>query len=296
MDSILMSENKQASDSMLTVNMPVSGDARHPVLAHIKVLLAEDNLINQEVAMTILRKNGVDVQAVKNGREAVTLLETTSFDLVLMDMQMPEMDGLQATRFIRDSTTPVLDHQIPIIAMTANAMRKDQEMCMQAGMNDYISKPFNTAQLIERIIYWKNRDHTELPVRITPVPDVAPVKDDPTPGDEGISPAIQLEELYHRLMDDRGLALSLLQKMDARLDKDLDEVKQSVADHDAELTKSLVHKMKGSAGNLSAGPLFSSLKALEEAVTAGDWEHIREKFALVMTDAGEYRAAVAGLK
>jgi len=294
MESILMSENKQASDSMLTVNMPVSGAARHPALAHIKVLLAEDNLINQEVAMTILRKNGVDVQAVKNGREAVTLLETTSFDLILMDMQMPEMDGLQAARFIRDVTSPVLDHQIPIIAMTANAMRKDQEMCMQAGMNDYISKPFNTAQLIERIIYWKNRDQTELPVSISPVPAVEPVKDEPPLDDDGTA-SIQLEELHQRLMDDRTLALSLLIKMDARLEKDLDEVKQSVDAHDAEQTKSLVHKLKGSAGNLSAGPLFRSLKALEEAVTEGDWEHVRENYALVLTEAGKFRTAVAGL-
>ncbi len=270
---------------------------RHPMISNMTVLLAEDNLINQEVAMTILQKNGVVVKAVKTGREAVNLLKTTSFDMVLMDMQMPDMDGLQATRFIRDESSPVLDHQIPIIAMTANAMRRDQEACIQAGMNDYISKPFNPVQLIEKIIYWKGLNHAGQPRNIAPLPEPESLNDEPATNNEAALPPIHFEELYRRLMDDRELALNLLKKMDIRLEKDLVDVKRVIEARDAEQTKLQVHKLKGSAGNLSAEPLLRALKALEAAAAAdSNWEEVLENFDQVMIRAGEFHAVVATLK
>ncbi len=120
----------------------------------IKVLLVEDHPINQEVAMAILSKSGVQVEAAENGREAIQLLNSREYDLVLMDVQMPVMDGLSATRVIRAKDSTVLNPAIPIIAMTANAMQGDREQCLQAGMVDYVSKPFDPAELMAKISYW----------------------------------------------------------------------------------------------------------------------------------------------
>ena len=107
----------------------------------VRILLAEDNITNQQVALGILKKLGLRADAVANGAEAVKALETIPYDLVLMDVQMPEMDGLEATQHIRDPQSAVRNHQIPIIAMTAHAMQGDRERCLEAGMNDYVTKP-----------------------------------------------------------------------------------------------------------------------------------------------------------
>ncbi len=117
----------------------------------IRILLAEDNTVNRKLAMHLLEKFGFQVDAVANGLEAVNALEIAPYDLVLMDVQMPEMDGLEATRAIRDPKSAVRDRQIPIIAMTAHAMKGDREMCLRSGMDDYVSKPIQPEQLFSAI-------------------------------------------------------------------------------------------------------------------------------------------------
>ncbi|MCX6997061.1 MAG: response regulator, partial [Kiritimatiellaeota bacterium] len=114
-----------------------------------RILLAEDNITNQQVALGILKKFGLRADAVADGAEAVEALETIPYDLVLMDVQMPVMDGFEATRQIRHPKSKVRHHAIPIIAMTAHAMQGDRETCLNAGMNDYVSKPVHPQTLAE---------------------------------------------------------------------------------------------------------------------------------------------------
>ena len=118
-----------------------------------RVLLAEDNPVNQEVAASMLESLGCEVTVVANGVEALDALEQESFAVVLMDMQMPEMDGVAATRAIRQREARTGDH-IPIVALTANAFAKDAEACFAAGMDEYLSKPFTLGQLHARLVRW----------------------------------------------------------------------------------------------------------------------------------------------
>ena len=127
-----------------------------------RILLAEDNITNQQVALGILKKLGLRADAVANGAEALKALETIPYDLVLMDVQMPVMDGLEAPgrSAIRNPQSAIT--QIPIIAMTAHAMQGDRERCLEAGMNDYVSKPVSPQALAEVLARWLPKKNDEL--------------------------------------------------------------------------------------------------------------------------------------
>ena len=130
---------------------------------HARVLLAEDNPVNQRVAQRVLEKGGHQVVIAANGKDALEAIAKEAFDLVLMDVQMPEMDGLEATAAVRAREREAGTH-IPIIAMTAHAMRGDRERCLSAGMDDYLSKPIHAEQLLELV-----RKYTKAPADPRPV-------------------------------------------------------------------------------------------------------------------------------
>ena len=122
------------------------------MLAHeipLDILLVEDNAVNQKVARRFLERLGYRADAVANGLEAVNTLETRRYDLILMDLQMPEMDGFEASRQIRKRLP--LDQQPRIVALTANALHGDRELCLAAGMNDYIAKPVKLHEIADAI-------------------------------------------------------------------------------------------------------------------------------------------------
>lgn len=120
----------------------------------IRILLAEDNAINQRVAQQMLKTLGYKTDVVADGLEALRALELIDYDLVLMDCQMPEMNGFEATVAIRDAGSNVLNHRVPIIAMTANASQEDRNKCIEIGMDDYLSKPVHKEDLAEIIAKW----------------------------------------------------------------------------------------------------------------------------------------------
>lgn len=119
----------------------------------LRVLLAEDNQINSVLAQAILKRAGHHVDVAANGREALDTFALAPYDLVLMDMRMPEMDGLEATRRLRESGAT-----LPIIALTANAMAADRQECFDAGMDDFVSKPFEPQELLNMLIKWTSGD------------------------------------------------------------------------------------------------------------------------------------------
>jgi CheY-like chemotaxis protein/HPt (histidine-containing phosphotransfer) domain-containing protein len=142
-------------------------------MAHPRVLVAEDNVVNQKVVRKILEKRGYEVLVANNGLEALALLERESFDVVLMDVQMPELDGIVATRRIRANPRW---QKLPIIAMTAHAMNGDRERCLNAGMDSYLSKPVSAAHLTATIDQWIREKSEPVEVEIPAPPSGVPEK------------------------------------------------------------------------------------------------------------------------
>jgi signal transduction histidine kinase/ActR/RegA family two-component response regulator len=133
--------------SVTTIAPPVN-------VTNARVLLVEDNVVNQRLTLHMLVKLGCQADLAQHGREAIDRLGSVRYDLVLMDCQMPEMDGYEATRIIRDTRSTVLDHAVPVVAMTANAFAEDRERCLAAGMNDFLSKPVNRQTLATMLAKW----------------------------------------------------------------------------------------------------------------------------------------------
>jgi len=152
----LKKEEKPESEAPIITRHTVSESRRKSV----KLLLVEDNHTNRLVSVAMLNKLGYNVDIAVNGQEAVTILKNKNYDLIFMDLQMPVLGGLEATRIIRDKTKKVKNHEIPIIAMTADAMKGDREICLKAGMDDYIPKPIES-EVVENILdKWLDKVHS----------------------------------------------------------------------------------------------------------------------------------------
>ena len=157
---VRQTELRRAASEVLGVQPVTSVSAqpdREERTLDARVLLAEDNVVNQVVAVAMLKGFGCEVEVAKDGHEAVSALERRCFDVVLMDCHMPEMDGFAATRAIRDREQARGAGHVPIIALTANAMEGDRDRCLAAGMDDYLSKPFKHSQLWSAVARWDTR-------------------------------------------------------------------------------------------------------------------------------------------
>jgi CheY-like chemotaxis protein/HPt (histidine-containing phosphotransfer) domain-containing protein len=247
---------------------PSSPKSKHP---GAKILLAEDNEINQEVAVEMLKRFGYECQVVNNGREAIESLCQGVYDLVLMDMQMPEMDGVEAARAIRQGVPGISPavQRLPIIALTANAMKRDRDRCLEAGMNGYLSKPFDPLQLLETI-----EMHLEHYQRSGEAPAAAPAAVEtessaPARAPESAEPPVELEALLKRCLGDRSLAAQMIGKFQAKGAADVEQLSAAVAAGDVGEVARLAHRLKGVTGNLAMNPLNGVAVRLESMARDG---------------------------
>jgi PAS domain S-box-containing protein len=231
------------------------------------ILLVEDNATNQKVALEVLHKSGWQADLAVNGIQALKALEQKKYDLVLMDVQMPEMDGLEATRNIREAKSPVLDPDVPIIAMTAHAIYGYNQKCLDAGMNDYISKPVQPKVLDEMISRW-----------LLTEPNHARQEEKNITGQvsrgykqRSKSRAIfNKDQFYERVMYDENLVREMVSGFLEELFANVAYLKSHVAAGEAQNAQFKAHAIKGSAINVSAEALYDIVLEFEESCQKGD--------------------------
>ncbi|MEO9061169.1 MAG: response regulator [Nitrosospira sp.] len=238
----------------------------------LRVLIAEDHPVNQKVVTEILRERGHDFSIANNGVEAVQMLEHETFDAVLMDIQMPEMDGYQATAEIRQREKSTGKH-IRIIALTAHAMKNDREHCLAAGMDDYVSKPVDPALLLQCLElehgqvldpFFGNSEKTAAAI---PASNAADASKEET---EVPAPVFDMADALKRVKGKhdflKRLARVFLQEMPVAMA----DFRAAISTHDAHRLERSAHRLKGAAGTLSAKRLADAAARLEHAARAGD--------------------------
>jgi CheY-like chemotaxis protein len=231
----------------------------------LRILLAEDNPVNQTLAMRILEKLGHKVEVVNNGKEAVERAESEQFDLVLMDVQMPGMDGLEATTAIRAAEVHSGKH-VPIVAMTAHAMKGDREMCLSAGMDGYLSKPIRIDQLKEAI------SGTEQ------------VRSTGRSGEEKPFRAVgKLELLLDSVMGDQALLAEMAELWLRDSTNQEKQLREGLDSGDAMMVQRAAHALKGSVGTFQASAAQEAANELEVFAKDGDLVGARKAFEKLST-------------
>ncbi len=275
--------------------------AKHP----LRILLAEDNSTNQQLALLSLQRLGYRADVAANGLEALELLRQHPYDLILMDVQMPEMDGLEATRVIRRDFPQ--DIQPGIVAMTANVMQGDREECLAAGMNDYIGKPFEVRELVEALKnttptvergYVPADEGTEHPTSnvqhpTSNVPFPAPSSQSPAPS--LLDPAA-LERLEATLGSQTATILPMLVEnflKEAAMFQE--QARQALETDDAETLRRLAHTLKSNAKNFGATALAELCQHLESRAKAGELESIEKLLEQIASEWKNVRGALEEL-
>lgn len=242
------------------------------------VLVAEDNMVNQMFTARLLERKGHTVVVANSGKEAVEALKAGRFDIVIMDVQMPDMDGLEATRIIRSSADVGAGSTIPIIAMTAHAMKGDKEKCLEAGMSDYISKPLSSEelyQMMDRLVTEKK----------------------PKPAIEARPQAklVNLEELYERVDGDEDIIHEMWQIFLDTSSSLVESLRSAIEVRDARELEKNAHTLKGMAANAGAARLKDEAFKMELAARKKDFnkasanlENFKEQYGLTIAALNEY--------
>jgi len=228
-------------------------------IADSSILLVEDNELNQEVATGLLTEVDMKVDVAENGRIALEKLATNTYDIVLMDMQMPVMDGVAATVEIRKDPR---FQNLPIVAMTANAMAQDRERCLQVGMNDHVAKPIEPEELFQALVRW-------IPAR----PPQAPASPDLRE-----IPGLDVNLGLRRVLGKMPLYLKMLGKFVSNQRDTAESIKMALGSGDQATAQRLAHSSKGVCGNIGASDLQKQAEALEKGIGAG--EDVQERLAV----------------
>ncbi|WP_169719648.1 PAS domain S-box protein [Psychromonas aquimarina] len=249
-DAIMVALGREVSSEKRSANRQEKQNNDIARLRGAKILLVEDNEINQELALDLLTSNGIITQVANNGQEALEILERENFDGVLMDCQMPVMDGYEATRKIRLKKCFT---GLPILAMTANAMAGDRDKVLEAGMNDHIAKPINVNDMFQIMAKW-----------ITPA---NPAAEAAVKQEEAVDipelDGINTEAGLARTLKNSKLYIKLLRKTALNYNRFMDEFDEAAAAADWELAQRLAHTLKGVAGNIGAESLQAACAVLE---------------------------------
>jgi len=213
----------------------------------VSVLLVEDNLVNQKVALAMIEKMGINIDVASNGKEAIEILKRKKYEMIFMDIQMPEMDGVQATKIIKDINSDVLQHNVPIIAMTAHAMKGDREKYLRAGMDDYITKPFHINDLVMILKKWiSNSLNNECQ-------------------DQSLKNKTHFVEKH--LLDivngDRDMLKEILSLYIEKTPILINKIQEDYENKDIESLKEQAHSIKGSSSSIGAESISNIVKKIE---------------------------------
>ena len=234
-----------------------------------RILLAEDNDVNQKVALGQLRALGYQAEVVTNGREAIKAVEKQAFDIILMDCQMPELDGYEAARRIRREELPGgplsrRNRRLHIIAMTANVMHGDREKCLAAGMDDYVGKPVSMAELGAALRRWSTNPSAE----IAPPAPAATAAPNPNPAPDS-RPLLEVDRIADLTGGDPAKVREIGVMLWKHCDDTLAELETAIGAGDAREARSLAHKLGGAAATCGVAAIVPPLRALERLAMEG---------------------------
>jgi two-component system sensor histidine kinase/response regulator len=252
-----------------------------------RILVVEDNELNQEVATELLKDAGFVVEVADNGQIALDKLDASDFDIVLMDLQMPVMDGLTATIEIRKQPRW---RELPVVAMTANAMQGDREKCLAAGMNDHLAKPIEPDELWKGLLKWVTpRDG--IGAALLKAQDAKPATETSLP--IGV-PGLDIEGGLRRVMGKRPLYLSMLRKFVVGQKGMRLQLARALDDGDWKTAERIAHTTKGVSGNIGATELQSGADLLEEAIRRQQPRKMVDELALALD--GKLSVLIAALE
>jgi two-component system, sensor histidine kinase and response regulator len=235
----------------------------------LRILLAEDNLINQQLVIRLLEKKGHEVVVAGTGREAVEEQNKNRYDIILMDVQMPEMDGFEATRLIRDGETG--DDHIPIIAMTAHAMKGDRERCLEAGMDEYLSKPVQPTLLYAMLETVQEKKG--LPFIVKPTTDG---EIESQMNEQDISQVIDIQEMIDRVDGDIDIIKEIASIYVDEVGALMEQIQSAIQARDAFLLQRNAHSLKGVVSNFAAEPARLAAFQLEQMGQENDFSSVDE--------------------
>jgi PAS domain S-box-containing protein len=239
----------------------------------LRILLAEDSLVNQKLAVALLERHGHDVRVANNGREAIAAVDSDDYDLVLMDVQMPTLDGFEATAAIRARERDTGRH-IPIIAMTAHALKGDRELCLEAGMDEYISKPIRAESLFRSIQRVVAPSRFQVPER------------------DSLS-IVNWDEALDAVGGDRQILKTLIESLVEEAPAMLDAIQRAVRAGDTPALRLAAHTLKGAVRYFGATAVFKSAFRLEGMGQDGDLETAPEVLAALESSMEQFLAALA---
>ncbi|WNC72958.1 PAS domain S-box protein [Thalassotalea psychrophila] len=278
-DAIVDSLGAIHSDSKIINSRRDKSKDAISLLQGAEILAVEDNEVNQELIVGLLTNNGINCSIANNGLEAIQMIEKQFFDGVLMDCQMPVMDGYTATQKLREN--PKFSN-LPIIAMTANAMAGDREKALSAGMNDHIPKPINVASMFQIMANWIKPLNQQVENLDAPIQKITISLPDSLQ-------SIDIDDGLTRTMADKKLYLKLLVKFSEGQQNFIEQFNSALDENDTELTTRLAHTLKGLAGNIGAKQLLEAAELLEaqsatKQVTSRSVQDVENKLDQVLAE------------